>query len=151
MLITSTFSFTHNVFLTFPKQILNFKSTFISLVECDTILSAYTLYRYLGQYCTHPSILSSANGFNLDQSKILSFRKELSFGSTSTGPILASSQKLQDQFYPCSNKIKGHFQSCLKNYRIISTLVPTTIGQFQAYLNNDRTILALSQQLQDHF
>ena len=26
-----------------------------SMGECNTILSAYTLYRHLGQYCTHPS------------------------------------------------------------------------------------------------
>ena len=28
----------------------------ISMGECNTILSAYTKYRHLGWYCTHPSI-----------------------------------------------------------------------------------------------
>ena len=27
--------------------------------ECNTILSAYTLYRHLGWCCTHPSICAS--------------------------------------------------------------------------------------------
>ena len=31
----------------------------ISMGECNTILSAYTLYRHLGWCCTHPSICKS--------------------------------------------------------------------------------------------
>ena len=50
MLVTSIFSFSHNVFLPFPKT----NSIF------------------------HSHFLSSANALNLDQSKILSFGKELS-------------------------------------------------------------------------
>ena len=37
----------------------------ISLAECNTILSTYTLYRYLGQYYTYPSIYSLPNHLKL--------------------------------------------------------------------------------------
>ena len=28
--------------------------------ECNTNLKAYTLYRHLGEYCTHPSVSSTS-------------------------------------------------------------------------------------------
>ena len=36
----------------FPQKLLN-----ILIGESNTVVSAYTMYRHLQQYCSHPSIL----------------------------------------------------------------------------------------------
>ena len=71
MLVTSISSFSHNVskrllfrvvkeLVLYDKELNAFLTEHdtnnISLDECNTILCAYTLYRHLGYYCTHPSI-----------------------------------------------------------------------------------------------
>ena len=38
--------------------------------ECNTILSAYTLYRHLGQYCTQPSNYAD---FDLNLTHLIKF------------------------------------------------------------------------------
>ena len=35
-------------------MIIYHTAVYSSMVECNTVLSAYTMYRHLGWYCTHP-------------------------------------------------------------------------------------------------
>ena len=44
------------------RSVSSFFVNSISLGECSNILSAYTKYRHLGWYCTHPSISSKLIG-----------------------------------------------------------------------------------------
>ena len=59
MLVSSIFYFSHNVFYPIKDKSKHFsKSYFVackSMGECYTVLHAYTTYRHLKWYCTHPS------------------------------------------------------------------------------------------------
>ena len=62
MLVTSIFSFFHNVYKSPLCQCRlksgfcckDFSNCYISMGECNTIQSAYTKYRHLGLCCIHP-------------------------------------------------------------------------------------------------